>query len=131
MRASSIGDSVEGNALELQCRKFKMHGPTKSKFTKRLVFSFKLSIHGFARITKSLSEDCSKISPDSMLSEGDEIHGETINGFSSKPPGREEVKHATSTHKATFVATRGQSYAQVEIGVRDHLQAIGDMSSTV
>lgn len=130
MRASSIGNSVEGNALALQCRKLKMHGPIKSKLTKRLVYNFKLSIHGFAKVTKPLSDECEQISPGSMISEGDEIHGETINGFSVKPLGREEVKHATGTHKATFVATRGQSYASVEIGVRDHLQAIGDISQS-
>jgi len=124
MRSSAIGDSVEGNALELQCRKFHLQGPIKTKLTKGLVFSFKLSIHGFARVSKTLAEKCTPISDASRLNEGDEIHGETINGFSSKPPSRPEVKHATSTHKATFVATRGQSFASVEIGVRDQLQAI-------
>lgn len=124
MRTSAIGDSVEGNALELQCRKFSLHGPTKTKKTKALVFAFKLSIHGFARVAKELQDSTNQISEDSMIDEGDEIHGETINGFSSKAPSRPEVKHATSTHKASFVSTRGPSYAVVEIGVRDQLQAI-------
>ncbi|CAM3805780.1 hypothetical protein CCOS865_01851 [Pseudomonas reidholzensis] len=130
MRKSAIGDSIEGNALELQCRKFKMNGPTKSKFTKALVFNFKLSIHGFARISKPLGDTETQVSDKSMINVGDEIHGESINGFSSKPMGREEVKHATSTHKATFVSTRGKSYANVEIGVREFLQAI-DNSNTL
>lgn len=124
MRSSAIGDSVEGNGLDLQCRKFHLHGPTKTKLTKGLVYTFKLSIHGYARVSKTLADKTAPISSSSRLDEGDEIHGETINGFSSKPPGRPEVKHATSTHKATFVSTRGQSFASVEIGVRDQLQSI-------
>lgn len=124
MRLSAIGDSVEGNGLELQCRKFHLQGPIKSKLVKGLVFTFKLSIHGFARVSKILPDPSTKISEGSLLNEGDEIHGETINGFSSKAPGRPKIKHATSTHKASFVATHGQSYATVEIGVRDQLQAI-------
>ncbi|MFJ3112320.1 hypothetical protein [Pseudomonas putida] len=125
MRTSAVGDSVEANALELQCRKFALNGPTKSKLTNALVYNFKLSIHGFARITKPLGSDEPQTFSAAMIQEGDEIHGESITGFSSKAPGRQEVKHATSTHKATFVSTKGKSYARVEIGVRDHLQAIG------
>lgn len=124
MRTSAVGDSVEGNALILQCRKFSLQGPIRSKHTKSLVYTFKLNIHGFATITKELAETSIKISENSLLNEGDEIHGETINGFSTKAPGKETVDHATSTHKATFVSTRGQSYATVQIGIRDQLQAI-------
>lgn len=124
MRLSAIGDSVEGNGLELQCRKFHLQGPIKSKLANRLVYTFKLSIHGFARVSKVLPDSTTKISEDSLINEGDEIHGETINGFSSKAPGRPKLQHATSTHKASFVATHGHSYASVEIGVRDQLQAI-------
>jgi hypothetical protein len=124
MRTSAIGDSVEGNALKLQCRKFSLQGPIRSRHTNGLVYTFKLNIHGFATITKELVETSTKISDKSLMKEGDEIHGETINGFSSKAPGRETVDHATSTHKATFVSTRGPSFATVEIGIRDQLQAI-------
>ncbi|WP_223555315.1 hypothetical protein [Pseudomonas sp. BF-R-01] len=124
MRSSAIGDSVEGDSLELQCRKIYLHGPTKTRFTNKLVFSFKLSIHGFAKIAKPLGDPTKQLSAKSHVEEGDEIHGERIFGFSSKPLGRQEVRHATGTHKATFVPTRAKSYALVEIGVRDQLQAI-------
>ena len=124
MRSSAIGDSVEGDSLELQCRKISLHGPTKNKLSPKLVFSFKLSIHGYARIAKPLADLTAVLSQTSHVSEGDEIHGERIFGFSFKPLGRQEVKHATGTHKATFVATKANSYALIEIGVREHLQAI-------
>lgn len=124
MRTSAVGDSVEGSALKLQCRKFLLQKPIKNKHTNSMVFPFKLNIHGYATVTKELSENLEKIFEKSRTNEGDEIHGETINGFSAKAPGKPSVDHATSTHKATFVATRGQSYATVEIGIRDQLQAI-------
>ena len=123
MITSGVGDSVEGDGLNLQCRKLYLHGPIKSKDLNRLIYTFKLSIHGFATVSKSLPENAIAVSESSRTDIGDAIHGEAIGGYSFKAPGRQTVDHATSTHKAKFISTRSQSFAFVEIGVRDHLQA--------
>lgn len=114
---------MEGEGLSLQCRKFTAHPPYRHKDTQKLVFPFKLSIFGLATVSKAYQEGTKPFYATSHRDVGDEIHGEAVGGFSSKAPSKPEIKHATGTHKASFVATRGPSYAYVEIGVRDQLQA--------
>lgn len=123
MRASQVGSEVEGDSLELQCRKINLHGPIKEKLIKGVVWRFKLSIHGYARVAKTLSDPSKRLSKGSLIQLGDEIHGEAISGFSVKPLNKASVAHATASHKATFISSRAYSYAAVEIGVREMLQA--------
>lgn len=106
--------------MELQCRKFSPQPPRKDPKL-GLIYPFKLSIHGFARITKPYQLANQAKHDKSLLALGDEVHGEAVDGFSKKPVGRPRVEHATHTHKATFVDLRGGAYAHVEIGVRDQL----------
>ncbi|MGO4366417.1 hypothetical protein [Pseudomonas sp. PAB10] len=124
MKSSVVGDSVEGDGLDLQCRKFTLHPPKKNKDLNLVVYPFKLSIFGYATVKKEFSKSETLVKETSGRNVGDEIHGETVGGFSAKAPSKPEVKHATSTHKASFITTRGQSFAFVEIGVRDHLQSL-------
>lgn len=121
MRLSTIGSTVEGEKMELQCRKFSSHPPRRDSKLKKLVYPFKLSIHGFARITETYQDGKELCRETSHTALGDEVHGEAIDGFSLKPHGKERVEHATGTHKATFVSLRGGAYAHVEIGVREQL----------
>lgn len=120
MRSAEICSSVEADALQLQCRKFYPQQPRKDPNLGRIVYPFKVSIHGRAWVSKPYEDDVPNLREQSMRNLGDEVHGETLDGFAQKPIGRPKVDHATSTHKATFVTIRG-GYAHVEIGVRDHL----------
>lgn len=86
-----------------------------------MIYPFKLSIHGYARISKTYEAGKALKSTKSFIAEGDEIHGEAVDGYSCKPLGKPTVEHATATHKASFVKARGGAYAHVEIGVRDQL----------
>ena len=123
MKSSEIGASVEGESLILQSRKYTVHVPYRDRDTKMMVYPFKLSIFGIATIKKALS-GVNPVNPTSFIDEDDEVHGTSLSGHSSKILGRETVQHATHTHKATFVTTRGLSYAVVEAGTREQMQQV-------
>lgn len=140
MRSAKVCSSVEGETLELQCRKFSVQQPRRHPDLGKVIHPFKISIHGYARVVKPYLKPYSAVGPNdgstplrqqSMLILGDEIHGEAVDGYGQKPIGRPEVRHATASHKATFVKVRG-GYAHVEISVRDHLSsaAIGQETPT-
>ncbi|MGO4803454.1 hypothetical protein ACEN2T_29730 [Pseudomonas sp. W22_MBD1_FP4] len=128
MNSSAVGASVEGDGLELKCRKFTLHQPKRNKDLNLLIYPFKLSIFGYATVKKEFSKSETLVNKTSGCNVGDSIHGEAVGGFSAKAPSKPEVKHATATHKASFIITRGQSFAFVEIGVRDHLQSLAGQS---
>jgi hypothetical protein len=123
MRQSHVCNSVEGEVLELQCRKFSLQPPRKDPKLGKLIYPFKLSIFGIARITKPLDPHTSATKKTSLLAVGDEVHGEAVDGYGIRPVGRPAVGNATGTHKASFVTVKGSAYAHVEIGVRDHLES--------
>lgn len=122
MRSAEICTSVEAEVLELQCRKFFPQQPRKDPTLGKIVYPFKVSIHGCARVSKSYEDDVPSLRPQSMRDFGDEVHGETLDGFAQKPIGKPRIDHGTSSHKASFVTIR-RGYAHVEISVRDHLNS--------
>lgn len=123
MRLSQVCSSIEGETLELQCRKFSPQPPRRDPKVGKLIYPFKISIHGYARITKPFESKTAAIREESLLNVDDEIHGEAVDGYGLKPVGRPTIEHATATHKASFVTVKGGAYAHVEIGVRDHLES--------
>ncbi|NMG29446.1 hypothetical protein [Aromatoleum evansii] len=92
---------------------------------KGLIYPFKVSIHGFARVVKAYESESSLFRKSSFWKVDDEIHGEALDGHSSKPISRPTVTAATATHKASFVDIRN-GYAHVEIGIREHMSKIAD-----
>lgn len=122
MRSTTVCNSVEGDTIELQCRKFYTHPPRRDP-NRGLVYPFKVSIHGFARISKPYETNAPISRKESFVGEGDEIHGEALDGYSLKPIAKAKIEHATSTHKASFVTLR-KGYAHIEIGMREHMAKI-------
>ena len=122
MRSSTVCTSLEAKKIELQCRKFYAQRPRKDLKLKKIVYPFKLGIHGFARINEAYSSKDELYCSESLWGAEDEIHGTTLDGFAVKALGKERVEKATGTHKATFVDCRGGVYVHVEIGLREQYQ---------
>lgn len=122
MKSAEVGASVEGESIEVQCRKYQQLLPYKHPKIGSLVYPFKLSIFGKVSILKPLNDVVSKIREESLVAVGDEIQGESITGHCARALPKAEVKHATASHKASFVKTRGHSFAQVATGLRELLQ---------
>jgi hypothetical protein len=120
---NSVGDSIEGEKIELQCRKFQPHTPRRDAKMGCLVHPFKLSIFGKAWITEAYVGNKTLFCEGSKLELSDEVRGEAIDGFALRLLGKPAVVNATSSHKATSLRCRGGVYAHVEIGVREQLQA--------
>lgn len=121
MRYAEVCTSIEAEKMEIQCRRFTARTPKKDAKLGKTVYPFKLSIHGFARVTEAYAKDAILYRDESHTGSDDELHGTTVDGFAVKPLGKQRVEHATGTHKATYVQCRGGVYAHVEIGVREHL----------
>jgi len=128
---TQVGSSVEGASLGLQTRKFLQRPPEKDSVLGIVVYPFKLGIFGLAHIAAELAPKTAIWSTKSALSLGDELHGESISGRSEKPLSKPAVSAATGTHRASFITTRGRSFAIIEVGVRALLQkkAISDKSN--
>lgn len=122
MRSAEICTSVEAEVLKLQCRKFFLQQPRKNAKLGNVVYPFKVSIHGRAWVSKPYEDGVPSLRPQSMRDLGDEVHGETLDGFAQKPIAKPRIDHGTSSHKASFVEIR-RGYAHVEIGMRDHLNS--------
>ena len=121
MKSSVICTSIEGNAIDLQCRKLTVH-PPRREIGVGIVYPFKLGIRGNATIARPLNAGESPWRLSSYLAIGDEVFGETVDGFSGKPVKDAKVKKASGRHKGSFVTVKGRAYAHVEIGVRELLQ---------
>ena len=127
---TQVGSSIEGNSLGLQTRKFLPRPPEKDSILGVVVYPFKLGIFGLAQIAAELVPRKAIWSANSALNLGDELHGESISGKSEKPLSKPAVSAATGTHRASFITTKGRSFAIIEVGVRALLQkkAIPDKS---
>lgn len=126
MKSVVIGASVEGHSIQLQCRKYINLLPMKDKKLGRMIYPFKLNIFGRVEIKKKLEDGCTPISSKSMLDVGDEILGETLYGHCEKALPKPEIKKGTSSHSASFIKSRGHSFARVDIGIREVLQLASD-----
>jgi hypothetical protein len=122
VKLTAIGTSVEALSFGLQTRKFLPRIPERDATINAVVYPFKLSIFGKVRINKELEPKKAIWLASSRLDLGDELHGEAINGRCEKPLGRPSIEHATGTHRASVLSTRGRSFAQIEIGIRALLQ---------
>lgn len=123
MKSASIGSSVEGESIAVQCRKYFQLIPFRHEKLKKTVYPFKLSIFGKVTIVKSVEEGVVLVCEQSMLEVDDEIQGQAIFGHCSKAVPKPQIINATGTHKASFIKTRGHSYARVDTGLRELLQA--------
>lgn len=123
MKSGSTGASVEGSAIEVQCRKYHNLLPFKDKTLNRIVYPFKLSVFGKVKVVKVLDEGATLVCISSMIAEGDEIMGEAIAGHCAKALPKPQIINATASHKASFIKTRGHSYARLDAGMREVLQA--------
>lgn len=121
MKSSEICTSIEGESIELQCRKLTVHQPRREPDL-GIVYPFKLGIRGIARIKQPLDSGSKPWRSTSYLAIGDQVSGETVDGFSCKPVKGVAVKKASGRHKGSFVTIRRRAYAHVEIGVRELLQ---------
>lgn len=121
-KLTAIGASIEALSLGLQARKFLPRLPERDAKINVVVYPFKLSIFGKARIEKELSPLKAIWLESSHLNLGDELHGESVTGHSEKPLARPSIEHATGTHRASVLRTKGRSFARIEIGVRALLQ---------
>lgn len=123
MKSGSSGSSVEGSAIEVQCRKYYNLLPFMDKTLNRIVYPFKLSIFGKVKVVKVLDEGTQLVCLTSMVKLGDEIMGAAIAGHCAKALPKPQIINATATHKASFIKTRGHSYARLDAGMREVLQA--------
>lgn len=123
MKSVIIGSSVEGISIEVQCRKYYQLLPLKDALLNRIVYPFKLSIFGRVTVLKPLEDGMLPINTNSLINIGDEIKGESIAGHCERALPKPEVKKGSGSHKASFIKTRGHSYARVDIGIREVLQA--------
>lgn len=122
MKSACVCTSIEGETISIVCRKFSPQPPRRE--SGKLVYPFKLSIHGSATIGKAYDGKDQLKRDESFWSEGDEVHGEAVDGYAGKPIKAPVLVNETHTHKAQAVTIRGGAYAHVEIGVRDHLASI-------
>ena len=120
MKSSAVCTSIEGEKISINCRKFSVQIPYRD--SGKFYFPFKLSIHGAATIKEAYASKNKLKNQNSFWGEGDEIHGEAVDGYSGKAFRKEpEVVNLTSTHKAQAINMRGGVYAHVEIGMREQL----------
>ncbi len=124
MKSVTKGASVEGSSIEVQCRKYTNLLPKKDLALARTIYPFKLSIFGKVRVLKRLEAGTELVCAMSMTNVDDEILGEAIYGHCEKALPKPEIKQGTSSHKASFIKTRGHSYARVDAGTREVMQAI-------
>lgn len=122
MKSANVCTSIEGEKISIVCRKFSSQPPRRD--SGKVVYPFKLSIHGAAKVEKAYDQADQLNRKVSYWSVGDEVHGEAIDGYAGKPIGPLGLVNATHTHKAQGVTLRGGAYAHVEIGVRDHLTSV-------
>lgn len=124
MRSASVCTSIEGEKIYIECRKFTIQPPRRE--SGKCFYPFKISIHGEATVKQVYDGEGQLKSKRSFWAEGDEIHGEAIDGYAGKPIKNNniEVVNKTHTHKAQAITIRGGAYAHVEIGVRDHLASV-------
>ena len=87
-----------------------------------VVYPFKMGIRVLATISQPLASSSRPWRPVSHLVPGDQLFGESIDGFSGKPIKGEKVSKASGRHKGSFVKIRKHAYAHVEIGVTELLQ---------
>ena len=122
MRYTDVSESIEGNALNIQCRKFNARPPCKDVTLGTIIFPFKLGILALATIAVELTPKACIWCETSHLDLGDSLQGEAIEGQCARPLGKVEVKPATAKHKASFLTTKGKSFARIEVGTRALLQ---------
>ena len=122
MIATKIGSSIEGSQLELSTRKFYPVLPIWNSVLGAMVYGFRLQVYGVGTIIEELSPKKPVIKANSMLSIDDQIRGERVVGFSSKPLSNPRVYHATGRHRATAIIAKKFGFAKIEIGVRHLLQ---------
>lgn len=123
MKSATKGSSVEGLSIEVQCRKYTNLLPLNDSKLQRMIYPFKLSIFGRVKVAKELAIDAKKICEDSMICLEDEIMGESIYGHCERALPKPEVKKGSGAHKASFIKTRGHSYARVDTGTREVMQS--------
>lgn len=122
MILTDICNSIEGERLLLQCRKFSPLRPRNDDVMKQLVFPFKLGISSLVTITEELNPKNYRFKAGSILDMDVSLLGETIDGFSLKPLGTQKIVQGSAQHKASEINTKGFAYAHVEIGLRALLQ---------
>ena len=127
MKSAFVCTSIEGEKISIVCRKFSPQPPRKD-FGK-MVYPFKLSIHGSAIVEKAYELEAQLKRKESHWLIGDGVHGEAVDGYAGKPIKPPVLVNETHTHKAQSVTLRGGAYAHVEIGVRDHLSSVKQIAN--
>lgn len=127
MKSALVCTSIEGERIAIVCRKFSPQPPRKD--SGKMVYPFKLSIHGSAVVEKAYDIKDQLMREVSHWIVGDEIHGEAVDGYAGKPIKPPVLVNETHTHKAQSVTLRGGAYAHVEIGVRDHLSSVKQIAN--
>lgn len=124
VRMATVGSSVEGEKVQIETRQFHAKLPARNPITKRLVYNFKLGIHGSAEITECYGNpDVQVVYSTSLKDVGDVVHGTSLTGWAIKPLKDPHVKKATGTHSGSFLDLSGGCFVSVDIPPRDHLQS--------
>lgn len=118
---TALDDSIEGQTIGLQARKFLIYPPQK-RGELGMVFPFKLSIFGIATINVELTPKRYFLSEKSALNLGDELRAESVNGFARKTVRKPQVTAATGTHQAQFSEAKGGAYAHIQVPQRSIAQ---------
>ncbi|MCK9375695.1 MAG: hypothetical protein M0P73_06050 [Syntrophobacterales bacterium] len=119
---TDICNSIEGQKVSLQCRKFTSFRPRVDSKMTQSIFPFKLAISSLAIISEELEPKEHRFRPTSILDQDACLLGETIDGFSLKPLSSPKIVHGSAKHEASLIYSKGFVYAHIEIGVRALLQ---------
>lgn len=122
MIATDVDASIEGEQLDFTSRKYIPAFPQHNEELDELVFHFRLSMLSKGVISVELNPKKHRVSSTSLLNVADEIQGERLTGFSSKPIPPPVVTTASGTHQASVFSTKEFGFAKIEIGIRALMQ---------
>ncbi|WP_156432107.1 hypothetical protein [Burkholderia latens] len=118
-----MGASIEGEKIDVQTRQWDAGRPMLDPKTNKKRYAFRLGIRSSAVISEAYADPANSVSvATSMISEGDEIMGTTIRGWSKKPLGKPNVEKGSGSHSASFLTVKGGCFARVEIPAREILE---------
>lgn len=122
---SNVCASIEGAKIAFSTRQFFSGPPVMNATLGGRVYPFKLGMHGYATITKSLDNpEEERVYESSMVNVDDDIQGGSLDGWCTKvikPPKKETG--VTGTHSASQGVVSGHVYVHIQSGHRDHMQS--------
>lgn len=106
-------DSLECQRALIKARKINPLRPSTNAVLNALVYNWKLQFAAEAVIEEELTPKRTKIQSTSKLDLGDQIDGKMIEGFSTHPISRPEVRADSGRHRGQFSEASGFVFCQV------------------